>query len=312
MKTIITIFVCLLALSIPSQAAEQNQDDHSAQLNTQKERLQDISDIASIEREAIENNYHEALAQLRQEALQRARRIRLRDRMLWTEFVSETYQRHYAENYIYDTLSVDYDLKVFRKYIKLCNTYNTPPLYVDFKALKLRLDMTDSYFLNTAGDFLMDTEARKLLIDIINCEIPRNSRNFLIRKEAQKLLDIMNYFTAMSEHLENQRARKLADVLAWEESLMAEVQRAISEMVSPAKATPYGTVIAVIDYEEGACCIIEGMGDELIKAGDTINNAQTKNVKIAKIDTDKGKVEFKGNGQQWVQAVGQSPDDGWK
>ncbi|MDD5064504.1 MAG: hypothetical protein PHQ35_07090 [Phycisphaerae bacterium] len=289
MKTLITIFGCLLALSIPSLAAEQNQDDHSTQLNTQKERLQDISDIASGEREAIENRYLESLAQLRQEALQRARRIRLRDRMLWTEFISESYQIPYADNYI----------------------YKSPPLYYDQKALKLHRVMTDSYFLNTAGDFLMNTEARKLLIDIINREIPRNSRNFLIRKEAQKLLDIMNYFVAMSEHLENQRARKLADLLAWEESLMADVQRTVREMASPAKETPYGTVIAVVDYDKGAFCMIEGI-DELIKAGDTINNAQIKNVKIVKIDTNKSKVEFKRKSQQWAQTVGQSPDDGWK
>ncbi|MFA5252322.1 MAG: hypothetical protein WC454_07040 [Phycisphaerae bacterium] len=310
-KTLILIFGCLLFSVIPSQAAEQNQADNGEQLNVQKERLQDITDIASSERETIENRYIEGLAQLRQEALQRARRIklikipfdnpfesplsyraldRLRYRMLWTEFISESHQRYYADNYM----------------------YKSPPLFYDRKALKLRRDMTDSYFLNTAGDFLMDTDARKLLIDIINREIPRNSRNFLIRKEAKKLLDIMNYFAAMSEHIENQRASELADLLAWEESLMADIQRTVREMASPAKETAYGTVIAVIDYNEGTFCIIEGMGDELIKAGDTINNAQTKNVKIVKIDKDKAKVEFKGNGQQWAQAVGQAPDTGWK
>lgn len=290
MKTLITIFGCLLLLSIPSQAAGQSQDDNNEMLNAQKERLQDISDIASSKRETIENRHIEALAQLRQEALQRARRIRLCERMLWTEFVSENYQKYYAENYI----------------------YGTPPLFYDLKALKLRRAMTDSYFLDTAGDFLMDTEARKLLIDIINREIPRNSRNFLIRKEAKKLLDIMNYFTAMSEHIENQRASELADLLAWEESLMADIQKTVREMASPAEATPYGTVIAVVDYDEGTFCMIEGIGDELIKAGDTINNAQTKNVKIIKIDTEKAKVEFDRKGQQWAQAVGQSPEPGWK
>jgi hypothetical protein len=58
--------------------------------------------------------------------------------------------------------------------------------------------------------------------------------------------------------------------------------------------------------------MIEGIDDEIIKAGDTINNSQTKNVKIVKIDTDKAKVEFGGNGRQWAQTVGQSPNPGWK
>jgi hypothetical protein len=57
--------------------------------------------------------------------------------------------------------------------------------------------------------------------------------------------------------------------------------------------------------------MIEGI-DEIIKAGDTINNAQTKNVKIVKIDTDRASVEFDGHGRQWAQTVGQSPNPGWK
>jgi hypothetical protein len=84
-------------------------------------------------------------------------------------------------------------------------------------------------------------------------------------------------------------------------------------MVSPAQATPYGTVIAVIYYNKGSFCMIEGI-DEIIKVGDTINNAQTKNVKIVKIDMDidSARVEFDGNGRQWAQTVGQSPNPGWK
>jgi hypothetical protein len=79
----------------------------------------------------------------------------------------------------------------------------------------------------------------------------------------------------------------------------------------PAEAIPYGTVIAVTYYNKGAFCMIEGV-DEIIKAGDTINNAQTKNVKIVKIDTDKARVEFDRNGRQWAQKAGQSPNPGWK
>jgi hypothetical protein len=58
--------------------------------------------------------------------------------------------------------------------------------------------------------------------------------------------------------------------------------------------------------------MIEGIDDEIIKPGNTINNAQTTNVKIVKIDIDKARVEFDGNGQQWAQTVGQSPNPGWK
>jgi hypothetical protein len=290
MKTLILIFGCLL-LVIPSQAAEKNQADHSVQLNIQKERLQDICDIASRRRQDIENRYLAGLMQLKQQALQRARKIKLLDRMLWTEFISKSGRKPYSDIYFYNARTFILD---------------------DPKAFdELRGAMIDSYFLNTVADFLMDADARKLLADIVNSDTPRDSQNFLIRKEAQELLAVMDYFAVLSERLENQKASELTDLLIWEESSMAEVQRAIREMVSPPKETPYGTVIAVIYYNKDSLCMIEGI-DEIIKLGDTINNAQTKNVKIVKIDIDRARVEFDGNGRQWVQAVGQSPNPGWK
>jgi hypothetical protein len=174
--------------------------------------------------------------------------------------------------------------------------------------------MIDCYFVGTTEDFLMDADARKLLADIVNInrDTPRNSRNFEFLREAQELLAVMDYFAVLSENLENQKASELADLQIWEETSMAEVQRAIREIVSPPKATPYGTVIAVIYYNKGSFCMIEGIDDEIIKPGNTINNAQTTNVKIVKIDIDKARVEFDGNGQQWAQTVGQSPNPGWK
>jgi hypothetical protein len=289
MKFAISIVVCLL-LVIPCKGA-QNQADRSGQLNIQKERLQDICDIASGQRQDIENCYLAGLAQLKQQALQQARKIKLLDRILWTEFISKSGQKPYSDIYFYNARTF---------------------LLSDPKAFdELRGAMIDSYFLNTIADFLMDADARKMLADIVNSDTPRDSQNFLIRKEAQELLTVMDYFAVLSERLENQKASELADLQIWEETSMAEVQRAIREMVSPPKATPYGTVYAVIYYNKGSLCMIEGI-DEIIKPGDTINNAQTKNVKIVKIDIDRARVEFDGNGRQWVQAVGQSPNPGWK
>jgi hypothetical protein len=294
----------LLLLVIPCKGA-QNQADHSGQLNIQKERLQEICDTASRQRQDIENRYLTGLTRLKQQALQQARSIRSLDRyldkylyrsldrMLWTEFISKSCQKPCADTYF------PYYARTF--------------LLNDPKAFELRVAMVDSYFLNMAADFLMDADARKLLADIvnINSDIPPDSQNFLFRKETQELLAVMDYFAVLSENLENQKASELADLQIWEETSMAEVQKAIREMVSPPEATPYGTVYAVIYYNKGSLCMIEGI-DEIIKLGDTINNAQTKNVKIVKIDIDMARVEFDGNGQQWVQAVGQSPNPGWK
>jgi hypothetical protein len=280
----------LLLLVIPCKGA-QNQADRSGQLNIQRERLQDICDIASRQRQDIENCYLAGLAQLKQQALQQARKIKLLDRMLWTEFISKSGQKPYSDIYFYNARTF---------------------LLSDPKAFdELRGAMIDSYFLNTIADFLMDADARKMLADIVNSNTPRDSQNFLIRKEAQELLTVMDYFAVLSERLENQKASELADLQIWEETSMAEVQRAIREMVSPPKATPYGTVYAVIYYNKGSLCMIEGI-DEIIKPGDTINNAQTTNVKIVKIDIDRARVEFDGNGRQWAQTVGQSPNPGWK
>jgi hypothetical protein len=294
MKFAISSVVCMLLLLVIPCKGAQNQADRSVQLNIQKERLQDICDIASRQRQDIENRYLAGLTQLKQLALQQARKIKLLDRMLWTEFISKSGQKPYkpySDIYFYNA----------RTFI-----LNDPKAFDE-----LRGAMIDSYFLNTIADFLMDADARKMLADIVNSDTPRVSQNFLIRKEAQELLTVMDYFAMLSENLENQKASELTDLQIWEENSMAEVQRAIREMVSPPKATPYGTVYAVIYYNKGSFCMIEGI-DEIIKLGDTINNAQTKNVKIVKIDIDRARVKFDGNGRQWVQAVGQSPNPGWK
>jgi hypothetical protein len=288
MKSAVSIAACMFLFWVIPCKGAQNETDHSEQLNIQKERLQDICDIASRERKDIENHYLANLTQLRQQALQQAREIRLFDRVLWTEFISKSRQKPYADNY-FPFLA-------------------RPSFFNNRKAFKLYGAMIDSYFLNTAADFLMDTDARKLLVDIVNSD----SQNFFIRQEAQELLAVMDYFAAQSKYLENQKASELTNLQIWEESLTAEVQSTIREMVSPHKAIPYGTVIAVIDYNKGPFCMIEGLRDEIIKPGDTINNARTKNVKIVKIDSDKARVEFDRNGQQWAQTVGQSPNAGWK
>ena len=88
MKFAISIVVCMLLLLVIPCKGAQNQADHSGQLNIQKERLQDICDNASRQRQDIENCYLAGLTQLKQLALQRARKIRLLDRMIWTEFIS--------------------------------------------------------------------------------------------------------------------------------------------------------------------------------------------------------------------------------
>jgi hypothetical protein len=285
MKTLTIILVSLL-LFVPCQAAQENQDDQNVQINIQKERLQDISDIASRQRQEIENRYHESLAQLKQEALQQARTIKFLDRIFWTQFISKSCQKPCAGSYI---------------------GYNISPFRGDSKVYRLHAAMIDSYFLNRVADFLMDADARKLLAGIVNSD----SHNFLIRNEAQELLTIMDYLAAMSEDIENRKEGELTSLRIWQECLMADVQKVISEMESPPKVIPYGTVTAVMQYNKGSFCMIEGI-EEIIKAGVTINNAQTKNVKIVKIDTDKAKVEFYKNGKRWDQTVGESPNPGWK
>jgi len=305
MKFAVSIVACMLLLLVIPCKGAQNQADRSGQLNIQKERLQEICDTASGQRQDIENRYLVDLARLKLQALKQAQRTRLLNRMLWTEFISESYHKPYADNYIYGIPSLCYDREAIKHDLKTIE-YN-------LNAPELRAALIDFYFVGTAEDFLMDADARKLLAEIvtINRDTPHDSRNLLFIREAEKLLAVMDYFAVLSENLENQRASELIDLQIWEENSMAEVQRAIREMVSPPKATPYGTVYAVIYYNKGSLCMIEGI-DEIIKLGDTINNAQTTNVKIVKIDIDRARVEFDGNGRQWAQTVGQSPNPGWK
>jgi hypothetical protein len=305
MKTLTLIFGCLLLSVIASSVFAEASTDRQAAGQNQKERLQDIRDTAARERQAIEDRYLVGRARLKLQALKQAQRIILFHRVFWTEFISESYQRPYADNYIYKRPHLCYD----REAIK----YDSKLIEYNLKARDLRAALIDFYFVRTAEDFLMDANARKLLADIVNInrDIPHDSRNLLFIRETEKLLAIMDYFAILSANLENQRANELAELQIWEESSIADAQKAAPP--APAEATPYGTVIAVINYNKDSFCMIEGI-DEIIKVGDTINNAQTKNVKIVKIDIDRdsARVEFDRNGRQWAQTVGQPPNPAWK
>ena len=195
MKSLILILVCLLMV-VPCQAAE-TQSGQTKQipqrLKIQEERLQNMEKMFLRERQDIENWYTRRLAELRQLAQRRAKHFMPYYRMLWTEFIRMHNQIPYADSYFKVN---DQITRVNSYFLKIAQIYKIK----DTKPFELRDALMDSYFLGTAGDFLMDNDFRKLLTDLADGS-GYNPQSLLIRSEARKLLHWVTEFDSELKRL---------------------------------------------------------------------------------------------------------------
>ncbi len=295
MKTVILILACLL-LAIPCQAAEKAYSAGAAakavkltheqqiqhRLKIQEQRLEDIEELVSKERQVIEAWYAFRLTELRQLAQRKAKQLILSQRMLWTEFIKMNSQIPFGDTYFSNTA---------RTFVS------------DTKAFELRDAMMDSYFLGTAANLLLDSKFSKLLTDLSNGS-GYNPQNLIIRSEARKLLRLAKEFESELMRLENRRNDKLAALEQWEKGLREHVFKVMRDIKAQPKTPELGVVSAISYDEKGSLCMVDGV-DRVLQPGDKINN-----VTVVKIQKDR--VEFAKGGRMWVQKIGEPAKPAWK
>lgn len=297
MRTLIITLACLL-LATPSQAegktiaqAEQTEQ----QLRIQEERLKNIEEQASTERQQIEVWYRRSLIELRQLAERKAKQLKLDNRSLWIEFVKMNEQTSQFDTY-------------FKMNDQIPNAYgyfmNTTTVFLrDVETFELRAALADSYFLSAAANLLMDKNFRRRLADLADGSA-YNPQSLPIRSEARKLLHFVNEYESRLAALQDRRTAKLAGVEQWKQGLKADVLRVMREIKAAPEKVNKGVVSAIICNQKSQLCMVDGI-DRILKEGDSIGN-----IVIVKIYPDQ--VEFARGSQKWAQLVGKPASDAWR
>ena len=299
MRTPILILVCLVLATacqaakkqvgrqeqIKQQAKLEEQKEINQRLKSQEERLQEIKESAAMQRQGIEDWYEYRLAELQERTKEKARKLKKPIALVWAEFINENKQIPYADGY-------------FSK---------THPTFVrDRKIYKLRVALSDRYFLGAAQNFLMDEEARKLLDAIVNSGVSDAtiSKGSLIWKEARKVFVAMKKLESELIRIQSRKKFLLAQLNQWEKDLREDVFRVMREIKAQPETPELGVVSAISYGPNQAFVMIDGTDRELIYQGSKINN-----VKVVKIKRDK--VEFEKNGKKWMQGIGEAANPAW-
>ena len=278
MRFLILTFTCLVLIA-PLQAAENQIEQR---LQTQQDRLTNIEEQASIKRQQIEDWYSRQLIEIRQLAERQAKKFKLDDRALWTEYAMNEERVPRFDSYFNES---------------------TTKFSRDAKSYKLYIALADSYFLGTTADLLMDKNFRQLLINLSNGSA-YNPQNLLIRSRARKLLYFADEFESKLSNLQDRKAAKLAATEKWRQDLRANVLRVMNEIkTEPEKVSP-GVVSAVCYNGDNSICMISGF-DRILRTGDSIGN-----IEIVKISPEQ--VEFASGSQKWTQEVGKPANPAWR
>ena len=78
----------------------EQQEQIEQRLKVQEERLQDIEEIVSRKRQSIEEGYVYRLNKLQRWTEDRIKKVKIPDRVLWTEFLKAYHQISYTDSYI--------------------------------------------------------------------------------------------------------------------------------------------------------------------------------------------------------------------
>lgn len=290
MKGVVSILFCLgvaaASAAAPSLTQEQQQE-LQARLENQRQRMGTVDHVVDRERREIETWYANRLSSLKERleklAEDRARRLPLPYRMLWTEFVNTNNHVSWTNPYLSTT----------------AQTFWWDPDLFD-----LRSAMMDSYFLTALQDLLTDEGFYKFLANTRQS----SARDPLLRQEAGRLLRLMTEFKLESERLEKLRDAKFAQVKQWRENRRAEVYRTMLAIKNQVETAASGVVQAIGHSPNGAFCMIDGV-DKVLRAGDTIDNDAVQGVRIVKIQ--QGAIMLEKDGQSWVQKVGEAANVAW-
>ena len=276
------IVICVILSTVFCKGAENQIEER---IKIQQSRLSDINQIVFQQREDVGNWYSFWVEQIRLSALQYAGKLKFSERAVWTEFIRITNQSPLTDAYF----------------------FNAPTFLDDRKVYELRTAMMDSFFLDSAADFLMDAGTPALLSYLANSYVyltDNKEENFLLRREAQKILTAAEFFNLQLSRIENIREIKLAQAEQWEMDTRADLAD-VTRQIEKQPQTQYGVVTAISYGPKDVSCLIEGI-DDIIKQGDIIHN----NIKVVQID--RYKIEFANNGQRWIQDIGQAAKPMWK
>lgn len=290
MKGVVSILFCL-GVAAASAAApnltQEQQQELQARLENQRQRMGTVDHVVDRERREIETWYANRLSSLKERleklAEDRARRLPLPYRMLWTEFVNTNNHGSWTNPYLSTTAQT---------------------FWWDPELFDLRSAMIDSYFLTALQDLLTDEGFYEFLANIKHS----SARDPLLRQEAGRLLRLMTEFKMESGRLEKLRDAKFAQVKQWRENRRAEVYQTMLAVKNQVETAASGVVQAVGHSSNGAFCMIDGV-DKVLRAGDIIDNDAVQGVRIVNIRQDS--ITLKKAGQSWVQKVGEPANVAW-
>ncbi len=264
-------------------------------LENQKQRLEQIKEIAAKKRRKIEDYYAYMHQQLQRRTEEYISTFKLPNRVLWTEFIKAYNKLSYTDSSIETGHRFKFDTYLLEP---------APVYLLNLKAKQALGKMLDFYANAIQPDFLADVDdyrdfpARKKLASITDIFEPYRIR------QIRKLFLAMKDFESETIRLKKQKALRLAEVTQWEKQLTEEVSKTMRQMKTAPKPVDYGMVTVICYDDIGACCMIEGI-ERIVRQGAVIGN-----IRVSEILPDR--VKFQRKRRTWVQLIGQSPSKLWK
>ncbi len=264
-------------------------------LETQKQRLEQIREIAAKKRQETEDYYAYMHQQLQRRTEEYVSTFKLPNRVLWTEFIKAYSKLSYTDSSIETGHRFKFDTYLLEP---------APVYLLNLKAKQALGKMLDFYANAVQPDFLADVDdyrdfpARKKLASITDIFEPCQIR------QIRKLFLAMKDFESKSIRLKKQKALRLAEVDRWEKQRTEEILKTIRQMKTAPKPVDYGMVTVICYDDIGACCMIEGI-ERIVRQGAAIDN-----IRVSEILPDR--VKFQRKRKTWVQLIGQSPSNLWE
>lgn len=206
-------------LCLASQTPNLNIDDEldvgeeqlsvEERLEFQRQRFEDIEEVAAGKLESIQKQHLKGKARIWQRAKDFAKRLKPIERRLWVEFFKIHKEAPYTNLYFE---------RMLRRITYLW----------DKETSRLQEDMKESYFIRAAAEFLLDDNAELLLKDI---EKDR-TQSQLLRVEARKVLDLMSQLRLELTQLEIRKQVSFVELDEWEQKRNTEVQNTIDFLKS--------------------------------------------------------------------------------
>ncbi len=303
----LTIVACFVAFCICASCLGQTnaanseglkyqaiQFDKDIRLKIQEDRLAEIAAIAQDSRLEIEKDYSYQMEQLQLWAENYAQTINLPAKTLWAEILKSYGYLSYTDSY----LRQEYVL------MNNANIFDALPYYSNTEQNKFRQMLCQLLSLTSDGvtpDFLYDQYAFE------QGRQPTRVRGiFKIEDitEIQRLFAFMKEFDGRLGDIERQKQQQLAEIGTWENSQKENIEYIINDIQAPAQKSLAGVVAAICIEGKEAQCMIEGVEELILKAGDKINN-----ITIEKILPET--VEFKKGWKTWTQKIGESANQAW-